>query len=174
MDQPALTPFEIAQDPVVPACSACAAIVAVRAGRHPGFVAELHTAVLLMHPDQRHPGHVLVMAKAHVADLLGLPADEREPHLADLALAMQAVQAAVGARKVNVAAGLDGLEGGHLLWHVVPRTAADPGAGLPFWQAAGVDEAPEPAALKRAILRGLLAASPVRRQAAPPRAGPSR
>ncbi len=159
----------------VPTCNACGAIAAVRAGAHPGFVAELRAGLLLLHPDQRHPGRVIFAAKAHVPDLLGLPLGEREAHLADLALAMQAVQGAVGPRKLNVLAGLDGLDGGHLLWHLVPRHEADPGAALPFWQAAG-SEGPEPApaTLKRALLRGLLAASPVRRQAAPPRAGHSR
>lgn len=158
--------------PVAPACHACAAIAAVRAGAHPGHVAELRAGVLLLHLDQRHVGHVVFMAKAHVPDLLGLPADEREAHLADLALVMQAVQAAVGPRKINVAAGLDGLDGGHLLWHVVPRAADDPGAALPFWQAQGTEGPPlAPADLKRALLRGLLAAAPVRRQTAPPRAG---
>ena len=169
--QPTPAPVSVLLVAEAPPCAACEALAAVRGEGHPLFVAELRGGVLLLHPDQRHAGHVVLLAKSHVPDVLGLAPAEREQHLADLGLVMQAVQGAVGPLKLNLAAGLDGHADDHLLWHVVPRHADDPAPALPFWQP-GDTACPDEAArtdLKRRLLRGLLAAAPVRRHSDPPR-----
>ncbi len=150
-------------------CPACEALGAVRGEGHPRFVAELRSGFVLLHPDQTHFGHVVFAAKHHVADVLDLAVEDREAFLADLALVMQAVRAAVGPRRLSSASGVD--DDGHLAWHVVPRHADDPAPGAPFWTGEiGVrPDVAMRADLKRRLLRGLLAAAPVRRQAAPAR-----
>lgn len=154
-------------------CPACDALRAVRGEGHPLFVAELRSGVVLLHPDQAHYGHVVFAAKRHVADVLDLPADERDAFMADLTLVMQAVRGAVDPRRLNTAGALDADADGHLAWQVVPRHADDPNPDQPFWSVETMPVKPDAAMradLKRRLLRGLLAAAPVRREAAPARA----
>lgn len=150
-------------------CPACDALRAVRGDGHPLFVAELRTGIVLLHPDQTHFGHVVFAAKHHVADVLDMAADDREAFLGDLALVMQAVRGAVAPLRMSSASGLE--DDGHLAWHVVPRHADDPAPGAPFWagEVAVRPDAAMRADLKRRLLRGLLAAAPVRREATPAR-----
>ena len=164
----AAVPFHAPAGP----CPACDALRAVRHDGHPLFVAELKSGVVLLHPDQAHFGHVVFAAKRHVADLLDLPGDEREAFMADLTLVMQAVRGAVAPQRLNSASALDADDEGHLAWHVVPRHADDPTPDAPFWSVETMPVKPDAtmrADLKRRLLRGLLAASPVRREAAPAR-----
>lgn len=152
------------------ACPACEALRALRHDGHPLFVAELRSGVVLLHPDQMHFGHVVFAAKRHVADVLDLAADDREAFMADVTLVMQAVRAAVAPRRLNAASALDADADGHLAWHVVPRHADDPAPTEPFWACDAAVVKPDAAMradLKRRLLRGLLAAAPVKRQAAP-------
>jgi len=80
-----------------------------------------------------HPGHVLVIPKAHYADLLAFPAELAPAVMAAMKKVAAAVMKATGATGVNVMQN-NGLSAGqtmfHIHWHIIPRFEGD---GLAMW-----------------------------------------
>jgi diadenosine tetraphosphate (Ap4A) HIT family hydrolase len=151
-------------------CPACALVRACRDEPHPLFVAELASGVLVLHGASAPAGRLQLVAKHHVPDVLALSDAEREALWRDLDLVVRAVRAALAPLRLNMAGPADGLADGHLVWELVPRAGEDEAeAARPWWELPAdpldLDTAAE---LKRRILRGFLAVSPVRRLAPAP------
>jgi diadenosine tetraphosphate (Ap4A) HIT family hydrolase len=81
--------------------------------------------------EQDYPGFLRVVWNAHVAELTGLPAPDRE-HLMHAVFATEsAMRELLSPYKINVAS--LGNVVPHLHWHVIPRFTNDPHFPNPVW-----------------------------------------
>jgi histidine triad (HIT) family protein len=92
------------------------------------FVREDALTVAFMDTRQFHPGHVLVVPKAHLADVRQLDGDIGAALMAAVAHVTRAVSEALSCQGISVWHSIGeaaGQEVPHLHFHVHPRTASD-------------------------------------------------
>lgn len=152
-------------------CEYCHLVTSARSGESANFIAELHTGLLLLHPNQSQRGRLRLVLKEHETRLLSVPKDVRQILWQDLDLIVSVMREALQPLKVNLLGPCDGEAHAHEVWEFVPRYADDPGNAQPVWNlvtpSADLSEGANPAdvsGLRRVLLRGFLTVAPVRRE----------
>ncbi len=113
------------------ACSICARIAAIRAGRHPRFIAELESGYVCLGDHQLYPGYCLFLCKEHVRELPELDDELCRRFLWEMSRLARAILAVCSPRKLNYE--MLGNQDAHLHWHLFPRYADDPHPLRPVW-----------------------------------------
>lgn len=113
-------------------CPLCGVIAASAGGNREAanqIVAQDHRTVVMVNAFPYNSGHLLVMPRAHVADLLALDVDVYASLFATVRHAVRAVCLAYRPDGVNIGANLGRAAGagvpGHVHVHVLPRWDAD-------------------------------------------------
>jgi diadenosine tetraphosphate (Ap4A) HIT family hydrolase len=116
----------------VPECPICADNAASDEGGDPWLVARLQTGYVRLVKTQYFKGSVFFLAKQCVREVFDLAPDVRALHLAEMAEVGAAVQAAFGAKKMNIESLGNGVP--HLHWWITPRYESDRRPFGPIWE----------------------------------------
>jgi diadenosine tetraphosphate (Ap4A) HIT family hydrolase len=112
-------------------CEICARIEDIRAGNHPGFLAELPTGYAVLGDSQFFRGYTIFLCKDAAPDLEDLPRERRFQFLREMALVSEAVSRVLKPHKMNVES--LGNMVPHLHFHLFPRTLDEKEPLKPVW-----------------------------------------
>lgn len=123
-------------------------------------LARMSASDLCFVSDRRFPGRCVVVLHRHATELFELAPEQRHAFVDDVSIAARAIQAAVGAIKMNYE--VLGNADPHVHCHLIPRQPDEPKPKAPAWMHPDPQEEMEPAAaeaIKRRI-RAHVHASP--------------
>jgi diadenosine tetraphosphate (Ap4A) HIT family hydrolase len=119
-------------------CELCTRLAEIRAGTHPGLIAELLQTYAVLSDNQGCPGWCVLLLKEHREHLAELGVERQLGVFADVArvaAAMRAVfpRSGAGGGPPRINYGCLGNQVPHVHWHVVPRHADDPAPQEAVW-----------------------------------------
>lgn len=112
-------------------CEICGRIEEIKAGTHPGFIAELATGYAVLGDSQFFRGYTVFLCKTPAPDLEDLPRETRLKFLAEMALVSEAVSKVMKPHKMNVES--LGNMVPHLHFHLFPRQLRESEPLKPVW-----------------------------------------
>lgn len=112
-------------------CEICERIEQIKAGTHPGFIAELPTGYAVLGDSQFFPGYTLFLCKTPAPDLEDLPREVRTQFLFEMSLVSEAVSTVIKPHKMNVES--LGNMVPHLHFHLFPRQLSESEPTKPVW-----------------------------------------
>lgn len=117
--------------PHQPNCEICDRLALCRAGQHPGFIAELDTAVAVLGDSQQFRGYSLLLCKTPATELHELPKAVRLRFLEEMSQLAEAVARAVKPFKLNYECLGNMVH--HLHFHIFPRHPGEAQPTMPVW-----------------------------------------
>jgi diadenosine tetraphosphate (Ap4A) HIT family hydrolase len=112
-------------------CEICQRIEEIKAGTHPGFIAELPTGYAVLGDSQFFPGYTVFLCETPAPDLEDLPRDTRLQFLLEMSLVSEAVSKVTAPHKMNVES--LGNMVPHLHFHLFPRQLSESEPTKPVW-----------------------------------------
>lgn len=112
-------------------CEICKRVAECRAGKHPGFIAELETGFAVLGDSQQFRGYTLFLSKTPATELHQLARAARVRFIEEMTQVAEAVHNAVRPHKLNCESLGNVVH--HIHWHIFPRRKTDPDPLAPVW-----------------------------------------
>ncbi|MBL8887575.1 MAG: HIT family protein [Phycisphaerales bacterium] len=127
-------------------CEICTRVAECRAGKHPGFIAELDTGFAVLGDSQQFRGYTLFLSKTPATELHQLARAARVRFIEEMTQVAEAVHNALRPHKLNCESLGNVVH--HVHWHIFPRRKTDIDVLAPVWGQMHKEGTPEYAATK--------------------------